>query len=501
MKSDQIRQAVRTLFEQGKRKKEIARFLHIDVKTVRRILEDEPGEGQTRSDRILIDYDLLKNLHAECDGYVQRMHEILTEERNISVGYSTLTRLLRAYGIGERTEQRSERYPDIPGAEMQHDTSVYFVKLGEVRRKLICSGVYFRYSKIRYVKFYTRFDRFRMKCFFHEALSFFGYTAAICIIDNTNLAVLYGTGERAVFHPEMIAFSSSYGFQWKAHRIRQANRKAGKERNFFTLETNFFPGRSFRDLDDLNRQAVRWATERFAARPQPKTRLIPLELFEQEKPYLMKLPGYIEPPYRNHIRGIDQYGYLAFDGNFFWVPEHVHGKLTVIEYDKSISIYHNHRKLEEYPLPAEGVKNKPFAPPGVTPPRQAPRSRKYGCKEEEEQLRGMGPLCCAYLDYLQSKDCKIPYKPKFIRELHRLAKKMSKQLFLKTVERALHYHVDSIASIERIAEQFFRNEMQHLPELPLPDRYESRRSYQEGRFSAEMDPKRYNELMEEHEDG
>jgi hypothetical protein len=143
------------------------------------------------------------------------MHEILTEERNISIGYSTLTRLLRAYGIGERQERRSERYPDapdIPGAEMQHDTSVYFVKLGEVRRKLICSGVYFRYSKMRYVKFYTRFNRFRMRCFFHEALTFFGYTAAICIIDNTNLAVLYGAGERAVFHPEMIAFSSSYGF-------------------------------------------------------------------------------------------------------------------------------------------------------------------------------------------------------------------------------------------------------------------------------------------------
>jgi len=503
MKSEQIRQAARTLFEQGKKKKEIARFLHIDVKTVRRILEDEPGELQTRSDKILIDYDLLKNLYSECEGYVQRMHEILIEEHKIPIGYSTLTRLLREYGIGERQKQRSQRYPDIPGAEMQQDTSVYYVKLGQVRRKLICSGLYLRYSKMRYVKFYTRFNRFRMKCFFHEALSFFGYTARTCIIDNTNLAVLYGTGERAVFHPEMIAFARTYGFQWKAHRIGHANRKAGKERNFFTLETNFFPGRSFRDLDDLNRKAFGWATERFASRPQAKTRLIPLELFEQEKPYLVKLPDYIEPPYQEHKRGIDQYGYVGFDGNFFWVPLKVNlrGKLTVIEYDKSISIYYNHRKLEDYPLPPEGVKNQPFAPPGVTPPHQAPRSRKYGCKEEEKQLRGMGPLCCAYLDYIQSNSCKIPYKQKFIRELHRLAKKMSKALFLKTVDRALHFHIDSIASVERIAEQVVKNEVQHLGELPLPDQYETRKSYQEGRFSTEADLGRYNELMEEQEDG
>jgi len=489
------------LFEQGKKKKEIARFLKIDVKTVRRIIEHGPGEVQNRSDKIIIDYELLKNLHAECNGYVQRMHEILTEDREVPIGYSTLTRLLREYGIGERHQQRSQRYPDIPGAEMQHDTSVYFVKLADVRRKLICSGLYLRYSKMRYVKFYTRFNRFRMKCFFHEALTWFSYTAKSCIIDNTSLAVLYGSGERAVIHPEMIAFAANYGFQWKAHRIGQTNRKAGKERNFFTLETNFFPGRTFHDLEDLNRKAIDWATRRFASRPQPKTRLIPVELFEQEKPYLVKLPAYIEAPYQEHKRGIDQYGYVALDGNFYWVPEKVHGKLTVIEYEKSISIYHNHRKLEDYPLPAEEVKNKPFAPPGVRPPHQGPRSRKYGCKEEEKQLREMGPLCCAYVDYLQSNVCKVPYKPKFIRELHRLAKKMSRSLFLKTVERALHYHIDSIASVERIAEQQVRNEVQQLPDLPLADRYESRNSYQEGRFSSEADLKRYNDLMEEQKDG
>ena len=149
MKNEQIRQAVRTLYEQGKKKKEIARFLRIDVKTVRSILDREPGIVENRSDKILVDYDVLKNLHAECDGYVQRMHEILTEERKIPIGYSTLTRLLREYGIGERPEQRSQRYPDIPGAEMQQDTSVYLVKLGDARRKLICSGLYFRYSKMR----------------------------------------------------------------------------------------------------------------------------------------------------------------------------------------------------------------------------------------------------------------------------------------------------------------------------------------------------------------
>ncbi len=501
MKTEHVREAVRTLFESGKRKKEIARFLEIDVKTVRSILREEPGAPKTRKDKKLVDHDLLKNLHSECDGYVQRMYEILTEERKIPIGYSTLTRLLREHGIGSRPEQRNQRYPDVPGAEMQHDTSGYTLKLGGERRRVICSGLYLRFSKMRYVKFYTRFNRFRMKCFFHEALRFFGYTDKTCIIDNTNLAVLYGTGERAVFHPEMLAFAKGYGFQWKAHRIRQSNRKAGKERNFFTLETNFFPGRRFADLDDLNRQAFDWATRRFADRPQSRTRLIPRELFEQEKPYLLKLPAYLEPPYREHQRSVDRYGYVAFNANYYWVPLEARGKPAVIEYEKSISIYHNHRKLQSYPLPSEEVKNKLFAPPGVTAPFQAPRSRKYSCKEEEKQLRDMGELFGAYLDYVQSKACKIPYKPKFIRELHRLAKKMSRSLFLKTIERALEYQLAAITSVERIAEQLMRNEMQELPEMPLFDRYENRTAYQEGRFSSEADLKRYRKLMQEEEDG
>jgi len=500
MKAEPIRQTVRTLYESGKRKKEIARFLKIDIKTVRAILAEESGEAKIRNDKILVDYDLLKDLHERCDGYVQRMHEILTEERKIPIGYSTLTRLLREYGIGRQPEQRSQKYPDIPGAEMQHDTSVYIVTLGQERRKLVCSGLYFRYCKMRYVKFTIRFNRFLMKCFFHEALHFFGYTAKTCIIDNTNLAVLYGTGEQAVFHPEMIAFAGRYGFAWKAHRIMHSNRKAGKERNFLTLETNFFPGRSFTDLEDLNRQALDWATRRFACRPQSKTRLIPQELFEQEKPYLVKLPAFIEPPYQEHKRTVDPYGYVAMDGNYYWVPGKVKGKLTVIEFDKHICVYHKHKKLIEHKLAPWNVKNKQIMPEGVAAPHQVPRSRKYGFKEEEKRLREMGQVCREYLDYVRSKACKIHQKPKFIRALYRLAKQMSSDLFLNTMQRVFEYRIASIASIERIAEQLIKQQMQEFPDMPMSNPYENRKAYQEGRFSTEADLKPYRQLLEEQED-
>ena len=83
-----------------------------------------------------------------------------------------------------------------------------------------------------------------MKCFLHEALTYWGYAPRQCIIDNTNLARLRGTGAQAVIVPEMEAFAKQYGFQLRCHEKGHSDRKAGEERSFWTVETNFLAGRS-----------------------------------------------------------------------------------------------------------------------------------------------------------------------------------------------------------------------------------------------------------------
>ena len=59
-----------------------------------------------------------------------------------------------------------------------------------------------------------------------------------------------------------------------------------------------------------------WAVERFAGRPLSKSALIPRELFEVEKTYLVKLNGFHFAPYRNRERIVDKYGFIAFNGNW-----------------------------------------------------------------------------------------------------------------------------------------------------------------------------------------
>ena len=180
------RQAVFLLHQEGLARNQIARQLRISPNTVRAIIEQK-GERpvRTRKDKIQLDPDLLKRLYQACDGYAQRVHEKLLEDEHIQIQYSTVTRLLRELGLRRSQEQRCARVPDEPGAEMQHDTTLYPIPLGGVRATLVASLLYLRYSKRRYLRFYRTFNRFRMKCFLHEALLFWQHAAPVCIILKT----------------------------------------------------------------------------------------------------------------------------------------------------------------------------------------------------------------------------------------------------------------------------------------------------------------------------
>ena len=499
MINEEKRKVVETLSGEGKKKKEIGRLLNISPKTVRRILTDNFSE-KARSDKKTVDVELLRNLYARCDGYVQRVYEILMEEYEIEIGYSTLSRMIRHEGIGQKINKRCYHAGDIPGVEMQHDTTLYRLKIGGEIIRVICSGLYLRYSKMRYIKFYPHFNRFIMKSFFYEALTHWGYAAKTCMIDNTNLAVLHGTGKNAIFNPEMIAFAKDYGFNWVAHEKGHANRKAGKERNFWTVETNFLPGRTWTSIEDLNRQGFDWATVRYAKRPLSRIRLIPAVLFEEEKPDLIKLPAYIEPPYRPHKRDIDQYGYAAFNANYYWIPGKSTGEVSLIEYPDRIKIFPLDQPPIQYPLPAWRVKNQKFTPKGANTNPYEPKHIKKPCYEEEKRLRNLGRIPCAYLDFIKSHMSGVKQKPKFIRQLYMLMKKMAPSLFIATIERALKYRVTNIEALIRISHQLMKKELHDFPEIAVHNDYEEREAYQQGRFSQERDPEFYSNLLKGKED-
>jgi transposase len=492
------RKAVFLLHQEGMARNQIARQLRMSPNTVRVIIEQH-GEMplRTRSDKIEIDSQLLKRLYQECDGFAQRVHEKLVEEEHISIQYSTLTRLLRQLGMSRSDEPRCERVPDEPGAEMQQDTTLYSVLLGEERTKVIASLLYLRYSKRRYLRFYRVFNRFRMKCFFDEALKFWAHAAPVCIIDNTNLARLRGTGKDAVIVPEMEVFGKQYGFRFVCHEKNHPNRKAGEERSFWTVETNFLPGRHFEGLEDMNQQAFQWAAVRMEHRPVAKTRLIPAKAFEHEQQFLLKLPAHLPSPYLVHERETDQYGYAAFGGNYYWVPGTGRDDVKVFEYGDRLKIYQHGQCVVEYRLPADGVNNALISPQGMPKPPRQPKNRKRPTQEEENRLRAISETVDRYLKFALPAGVQ---RHRFLRELFALSCRMTRAVFIQTIERALRYQITDIDTLQRIARLCLSQDDVQIPGADVDEGFRQREAYQQGSLTDAPDFSLYDKMLEDDED-
>lgn len=484
------RKALFLLHQQGLSIRQIARQLAVSRQSVRRAIEQQ-GEAPRRAFVPPLDPELVRRLYTQCDGYVQRVWEKLREEHGLDVKYSTLTRWLRLLGIGQPPASRCQQVPDEPGAEMQHDTSPFTVRLGSTPTKLQASLLYLRYSKRRYLQFYRVFDRFRMKCFLHRALVHWGYAPPVCVIDNTNLARLRGLGSQAVMVPEMEAFAKTYGFRFLCHARGHSDRKAGEERSFWTVETNFLPGRTFENLEDLNCQALDWSTVRMEQRPQGKAGLIPAQAFEHEQHFLQRLPPYLSAPYLILERSVDEYGYVAVDANYYWVPGTGRGRLTVLRYAGHLQIYVGGQFAIEYPLAAEGVRNQQFHPPDKPAAHAHPRHRPQPSDEEEKRLRALAPSVSAYVDFLLATPGHLRHQT--LRRLWALSQRMSSELFVRAVERAHRYRIPDLKTLERIAHLSLQETPGPLPLPAIDESFRDRPAYQDGALTEVPNLTQYDE--------
>ena len=90
------------------------------------------------------------------------------------------------------------------------------------------------------------------------------------------------------------------------------------------MKENFFPGRKFTDLEDLNRQAQLWC-ETVDSKPHGTTGKVPLQVLPAEE--LLPLPAQeIQDRYRWERRTVTREGLVSFDGIRYGVPWQYSGK-------------------------------------------------------------------------------------------------------------------------------------------------------------------------------
>ncbi len=325
-------------------------MLKLSRNTVRRILRTaSPAAEERQCLGVTLTY--LKSAFERAQGNVVRVQQLLTAEYDLTVSYSTLTRWVREAGL-RAPPVRAGEYIFGPGEEMQHDTSPHRVLLGEKTVTAQCAALVLAYSRRLFVQYYPRYTRFEAKQFLLEAARFMDGTCPVCIIDNTSVMLAAGAGENAVIAPEMAAFARTLGFEFRAHRVGHPDRKGRIERNFFFVETNFLPARSFTDFDDLNHQALAWCQEVANANPKRALGMSPEAAYVIEKSYLQALPSALPPIYEVFDRVVDLNGYVSLESNRYSVAERLVGQtVTLYKYPAQVQIHHrgmvvaNHARL------------------------------------------------------------------------------------------------------------------------------------------------------------
>ncbi len=450
MLDEPTRQAILRLLQGGRGVRQTARAVGVSRNAVRRVRKEGGAEVPVilRAEQLTPHRDRIEALLKSCKGNLVRVHEEL-EGEDVHVGYSTLTTYCRKHALLGQPKQRSGTYHFAPGEEMQHDTSPHDIVIGGRKRRMQCASVVLCYSREMFVQVYPTYNRFYAKAFLTLAITHFSGAAQRCMVDNTSVIVAAGTGKNARIAAEMEAFGERFGFEFVAHALGHANRSARVERPFAYIENNFYPGRTFADLIDLNIQLAAWC-QKVAGRTIQTLQTTPAARFEQERLDLVPLPLYVPEVYALHSRIVDVEGLIHLHTNRYSTPEALIGRrVQVRESLAKVRILVGPREVSCHARLEEGARTRSVLPEHrhrasrrKTPDGQVPPL------PEEKRLREAHPALNTLVDHLRKQHGGRAARA--LRQLHRCLQDYPREPLLEAVQCALDYGLTDLARIERM---------------------------------------------------
>jgi transposase len=454
---DDTRNTILTLHERDVPKRQISRMLGVSRNTVRQVLQGKAPRQEDEIPRSPAELAMITDAYAKCRGNAVRVQEILKEQET-EIPYSTLTRLVREMGLRATETHRAGRYILGPGEEMQHDTSPHKLMLGERRVTAQCAALVLGYSRRLYIRYYPSFTRFEAKVFLSEAFRFMDGVCGRIVIDNTSVIVAHGSGPDAEIAPEMVQFCRIFGVHFVPHRINHPDRKARVERSFSYVERNFLAGRTFRDWEDLNDQALSWCRDVANKKPKRSLGMSPEEAYVMEKSHLKPLPPYIPPIYQTLYRIVDVEGYVRVDTNRYSVPERLIGKsVEVQKHSDTVVVVFDHKKVSQHRRLTD-KKDTRVTDPGHHQPLLRLRSHK-GPSPEEQALLGESEILDRYVAQVRKRSSGRGMVR--LRRLLNLKRTYPHEAFLCAVTKALSYGLFDLTRLESliiecVAGEFFR---------------------------------------------
>jgi transposase len=267
--------------------------------------------------------------------------------------------------------------------------------------KAHCFAMVLAYSRMIYIEF-TRSEKFEEFIRCHEnAFKFFGGAPKECWYDNLATAVSDRAGSLVRFNSRFMAYMGHHSIRPHACNVARGNEKGRVEDLIKYIRMNFWPGRQFKDFDDLTIQAIIWRNQIANQREHRSTRKVVRLMFEMdEKPALLSLnptPYDTDEVFSRHV---PPDFHIQYETNRYSVPWTLVGMVATVRVNhQTIKIYYNEKYITSHPR--SYLKNKVFL---IENHQAGLLERKPGATRETWQLsyvKALGPKVAEYIELVR----------------------------------------------------------------------------------------------------
>ena len=331
---------------------QIARAVSLDARTVHRWL-DEPRFRARATAARPSKLDPYK-------GYIVRLLEhhrysaVQIRQRLREAGYDGGLTIVKDY-VRQVRPVRAPAFLTLhfaPGECAQVDWGHYgSVRVGNTRRRLSFFVMVLCYSRMMYVEFTVSqtLEHF-LGCHLNAFEFFNARVPARIMIDNLRSAVLQrSVGQAPVFHPRYADFARHHRFEISPCNVGAGHEKGRVEAGVGYVKKNLLAGLDILHFHALNPACRHWLDTVANVRIHGETRKRPVEMFDEERDRLQRLPELVYDLGSVHtVRASNRFR-ITFETNRYSVPaEYASATLTLKSYPDRLCIYHRDRLVARH---------------------------------------------------------------------------------------------------------------------------------------------------------
>jgi len=268
--------------------------------------------------------------------------------------YTAVKRYLAAIRPQNEPKPYEVRFETPPGVQAQVDFARFVVDFADdpgSSRIVWLFSLVLGHSRFIFARYVLHQDlQTLLRCHI-QAFDALGGVPIEILYDRMKTAV---TGEddvgHIVYNRSLLALAQHYRFQPRACRPYRAKTKGKVERPFSYIRQDFFLGRSFRNLDDLNAQLTDWLDTVANVRTHGTTQRVVAEAFAAEQPELQAPPEHRFDAVLKLERRVSHDGFVAVGGNFYSVPDRTRRIVEIQQLPDRIRILDLGNVVAEHPV-------------------------------------------------------------------------------------------------------------------------------------------------------